>query len=61
MNEVDILLKAIHNLGKGIQITWNWKTIQYNNDIGVDGGLDMLINNQNIQMLVELRKDVKNH
>tara|TARA_R110002049_G_scaffold272884_1_gene450577 strand:+ start:621 stop:1619 length:999 start_codon:yes stop_codon:yes gene_type:complete len=61
MNELDILNKAIHNLEKDIQIIWNWKTIQHNNDAGIDGELDMLINNQNIQMFVEIKKDVKNH
>ncbi|WP_445747859.1 type IV toxin-antitoxin system AbiEi family antitoxin [Polaribacter sp.] len=61
MNETDILHKAIHNLEKEIQITWDWKTIQDNNDIDVDGELDMAINNRNLQMLVEIKKDVKNH
>ena len=61
MNEIDILQKAIHNLEKNIQITWNWKTIHHNNDIAVDGELEMLINNLNLQMLVEIKKDVKNH
>lgn len=61
MNEVDILNKAIHNLEKDIPITWIWKNMDYNNDMGVDGKLDLTINNQNILMFVEVKKDVKNH
>ncbi|MCB0743491.1 type IV toxin-antitoxin system AbiEi family antitoxin [Galbibacter orientalis] len=61
MNEIDILNKAIHNLEKDIPITWNWKNMDYNNDIGIDGELDLIINNQNILMVVEVKKDVKNH
>ena len=44
MNEIDILNKAIHNLEKDIPITWNWKNMDYNNDIGIDGELDLIIN-----------------
>lgn len=61
MNEIDILNKAIHNLEKDIPITWNWKNMDYNNDMGIDGELDLIINNQNILMFVEIKKDVKNH
>lgn len=61
MNEIDILNKAIHNLEKDIPITWNWKNMDYNNDIGIDGELDLIINNQNFLMVVEVKKDVKNH
>ncbi|WP_147676322.1 type IV toxin-antitoxin system AbiEi family antitoxin [Algibacter pacificus] len=61
MNEIDILNKAIHNLEKDIPIIWNWKNKDYNNDIGIDGELDLIINNQNILMVVEVKKDVKNH
>ena len=49
------------NLEKDIPITWNWKNMDYNNDIGIDGELDLIINNQNILMVVEVKKDVKNH
>lgn len=61
MNEIDILNNAIHNLEKDIPIIWNWKNKDYNNDIGIDGELDLIINNQNILMVVEVKKDVKNH
>ncbi|APY10429.1 hypothetical protein BWZ22_03865 [Seonamhaeicola sp. S2-3] len=61
MNEIDILNNAIHNLEKDIPIIWNWKNMDYNNDIGIDGELDLIINNQNILMVVEVKKDVKNH
>tara|TARA_R110002073_G_scaffold322465_1_gene499151 strand:- start:2481 stop:3476 length:996 start_codon:yes stop_codon:yes gene_type:complete len=61
MNDVDILNNAIDNLDKNIPITWDWKIVDNNNDIGVDGELDLTINNQNIIMLVEVKKDVKNH
>ena len=53
MNEIDILNKAIHNLEKDIPITWNWKNMDYNNDIGIDGELDLIINNQNNGLLVD--------
>ena len=61
MNEVDILNKAIHNLENIIPIIWNWKAVGFNNDIGVDGELEITINNKNILMFVEIKKDVKNH
>ncbi|WP_445731744.1 type IV toxin-antitoxin system AbiEi family antitoxin [Mariniflexile sp.] len=61
MNEVDILNNAIHNLEKDIPLTWDWKTMDYNKDIGIDGELDIMINNQKIIMVVEVKKDVKNH
>lgn len=61
MNEIDILNNAIHNLEKDIPIIWNWQNKDYNNDIGIDGELDLIINNQNILMVVEIKKDVKNH
>ncbi|WP_335964787.1 type IV toxin-antitoxin system AbiEi family antitoxin [Galbibacter sp. PAP.153] len=61
MNEVDILNKAIHNLEKDIPITWKWKNMDYNNDMGIDGILDLTINKHNILMFVEVKKDVKNH
>ncbi|WP_067151505.1 type IV toxin-antitoxin system AbiEi family antitoxin [Pseudotamlana agarivorans] len=61
MKEIEILNKAIHNLEKDIPITWNWEPVNDNNDIGVDGKLNLTINNQKITMLVEVKKDVKNH
>ncbi|MDR6301763.1 type IV toxin-antitoxin system AbiEi family antitoxin [Mesonia maritima] len=61
MNNIEILYTAIHNLEKDIPITWNWKNMDYNNDMGIDGELDLIINNQNILMIVEVKKDVKNH
>ncbi|MFD0762842.1 type IV toxin-antitoxin system AbiEi family antitoxin [Lutibacter aestuarii] len=61
MNEADILNTAIHNLEKEIPLTWNWKTMNYNNYIGVDGELDIKINNLKIKMFVEVKRDVKNH
>ena len=56
MNEVDILNKAIHNLENIIPIIWNWKAVGFNNDIGVDGELEITINNKNILMFVEIKK-----
>jgi hypothetical protein len=61
MNEVDIITRAIHNLEKDVPIIWDWKIMEENKDIGVDGELDITINNQKILMLVEVKKDVKNH
>lgn len=61
MNEIDILNRAIYNLEKEVPITWDWKTMGYNNDIGIDGELDMTINKQKMLLLVEVKKDVKNH
>lgn len=61
MNEIDILNRAIYNLEKEVPITWDWKTMDYNNDIGIDGELDMTINKQKMLLLVEVKKDVKNH
>ncbi len=61
MNEVDILNNAIHNLEKDIPITWDWRTMDYTKDNGIDGELDIVINNQNTTLLVEIKKDVKNH
>lgn len=61
MGEIDILHKAIHNLEKDIPITWSWKNMEFNNDIGVDGKLDITINNRKFLMLVEVKKDLKSH
>lgn len=61
MNEIDILNTAIHNLEKNIPINWDWKAIDYNKDKGVDGELSIILNNQKIILLVEIKKDVKNH
>ncbi len=61
MKEKDILNNALHNLEKVIPINWDWKTIDNNKDIGVDGELDILINNLRVQFMVEVKKDVNNH
>lgn len=61
MKEKDILNNALHNLEKVIPINWDWKTIDNNKDIGVDGELDILINNLRVQFIVEVKKDVNNH
>ncbi len=61
MNEIEILNTAIHNLEKSIPINWDWKTIDYNKDKEVDGELTIIVNNQKITVLVEIKKDVKNH
>lgn len=61
MNEIDILNNAIHNLEKNIPINWDWKTIDYNKDKGVDGELSIILNNQKKIFFVEIKKDVKNH
>lgn len=61
MNELDLVNNAIHNLEKNVPITWDWKTIDYNKYIGIDGELDISINNNNLLMLVKVKKDVKNH
>lgn len=59
MNEVDILNNAINNLEKDVSIIWKWKTMDYHNDI--DGELAITINSQKLLLLVEVKKDVKNH
>ncbi|CAH8282666.1 hypothetical protein EV196_10561 [Mariniflexile fucanivorans] len=61
MNEIDILNNAIHNLEKDIPLKWEWKAVDYNKDIGIDGELDIVINNQKTVLLVDVKKDVKNH
>ncbi|PKQ45098.1 type IV toxin-antitoxin system AbiEi family antitoxin [Confluentibacter flavum] len=61
MNEVDILNNAIHNLEKDIPLTWDWKMLDYNKDTGIDGELNIVINNQQTVLLVEVKRDVKNH
>jgi len=61
MKEKDILNNALHNLEKVIPINWDWKTIDNNKDIGVDGELDILINNLRVLFMVEVKKDVNNH
>lgn len=61
MNEADILNNAIHNLERDVPIEWNWKTMDYNRDLEVDGVLDLILNGQNIRLFVEIKKDVKNH
>ena len=61
MNDVDILNNAIHNLEKDVPITLNWKTIDIKKDTGIDGELAITINNQQILMFVQIKKDVKNH
>lgn len=61
MKELDIFNNAIHNLEKDIPITWDWKTIAPNRDMGIDGELDITLNNKRILFMVEIKKDVKNH
>lgn len=61
MNELDILNNAIYNLETEIPITWVWKTIANNKDIGIDGELNMTLNNKPILFMVEIKKDVRNH
>lgn len=61
MKEVDILNNAILNLEKDVSINWNWKNLEDNRGIGVDGELDIKINKQQITLFVEIKKDVKNH
>ena len=61
MTELDILNNAIHNLEKDIPITWDWNAIDYNREIEVDGELEIVLNNQRILLMVEIKKDVKNH
>ncbi len=61
MNEKDILNNALHNLGKVMPINWDWKTIDNNKDIGIDGELEILINNLKVQFIVKVKKDVNNH
>jgi len=61
MNEVDILYTAIHSIEKDIPVIYNWKTVDNKNDIGIDGELTLTVNNQKKQMMVEIKKDVKNH
>lgn len=61
MNEIDILNNAINNLEQNIPITWDWKTIDNNKDIGVAGELSIIVNNQQKIFFVEIKKDVKNH
>src|SRR5690606_23406658 len=61
MTELDIFNNAIHNLEKDIPITWDWKTIASNKDIGIDGELDITLNDKKVLLMVEIKKDVKNH
>jgi hypothetical protein len=61
MNNIDILNTAIHNLESNIPIHWDWKTIDYTKDKGVDGELSIMINNQKIILFVAIKKEVKNH
>jgi hypothetical protein len=61
MTELDIFNNAIHNLEKVIPMTWDWEPIDDTRDIGIDGELNMTINNKNAIYLVEIKRDVKNH
>lgn len=61
MTELDILNNAIHNLEKDIPITWDWNAIDYNREIEVDGELEIVLKNQRMLLMVEIKKDVKNH
>ena len=61
MSELDIFNNAIHNLEKDIPITWDWKTIDPNKDTGIDGELDITLNDKKVLLLVEIKKDVRNH
>ncbi len=61
MTELDILNNAIHNLEKDIPIIWNWNAIDYNKEIEVDGELEIVLNNRKMLLMVEIKKDVKNH
>src|SRR5690554_3040111 len=61
MTELDIFNNAIHNLEKDVPITWDWKTITPNKDNNIDGELDITLNDKKVLLMVEIKKDVKNH
>lgn len=61
MMELDIFNNAIHNLEKDIPITWDWKVIAPNKGTGIDGELDIILNDKRVLLKVEIKKDVKNH
>lgn len=61
MTELDIFNTAIHNLEKEFPITWHWKTIAHNRDIGIDGELDLTLKDKQVLLMVDIKKDVKNH
>ncbi|WP_345006298.1 type IV toxin-antitoxin system AbiEi family antitoxin [Snuella lapsa] len=61
MNAIDILNNAVRNLETIVPLTWDWRTIDRDEGVGVDGELELTMNNQKILMIVEVKKDVKNH
>ncbi len=62
MTKIDVLNNAIHNLENNIPITtWDWNDIDYDKEIEVDGELEIVLNNQKILLMVEIKKDVKSH
>jgi len=61
MTELDILNNAIFNLKKEVPINCNWSTNASNMDFGIDGELEISLNTKQVLLLVEIKKDVKNH
>ena len=62
MKNEEIIYRVLNTLENEIPIKWDWNTIDvYNNIIGIDGNLTLLINGQTLNFNVEIKKELKNH
>jgi len=61
MRGAEVLNNALQNLEKIVPIKWNWNPINGTQDPGIDGDLEMQLNDKTIKFNVEVKKDVKNH
>lgn len=61
MSRAEILNNALQNLEEMVPIKWNWNPINGTQDPGIDGDLEIQLNDKTIKFNVEIKKDVKNH
>lgn len=63
MKEMDILYEAFYNLEKNIPLVWELRKGNYtnNNDLGIDGEINLTINREESRMFVDIKREVKNH
>lgn len=61
MKEAEVLHNALQNLERVVPIKWNWNPTNGTQDLGIDGNLEVHLNDKTIKFNVEVKKDVKNH
>lgn len=61
MKNEEIIYRVLNTLENEIPIKWDWNTIDFYNDTGVDGNLTLVINDQTLNFNVGIKKELKNH